>query len=153
GLVKASILLLFVLASHLPDLSAQQPISTPSHGKKLAHTYSIVAYDSVTGDLGVAVQSKFPNVGGIVPWAKAGVGAVATQSLSHTAYGARGLELMGEGATAEEALRILTRNDPSLQDRHAGMVDARGNSASFSGTTTFDWSGGPRGRARAPSAT
>ena len=62
--------------------AAQQPVVAPSHLQKLAHTYSIVAYDSVTGDLGVAVQSKFPNVGGIVPWGRAGVGAVATQSLA-----------------------------------------------------------------------
>jgi uncharacterized Ntn-hydrolase superfamily protein len=122
------------------------PIDPPAHFHKLAHTYSIVARDPQNGDLGVAVQSKFPNVGGIVPWAKAGVGAVATQSLSNTAYGERGLELMAEGATAEEALRILTRDDSALQDRQAGMVDARGNSASFSGTTTFDWSGGRVGR-------
>ena len=122
------------------------PIDPPAHFHKLAHTYSIVARDPQNGDLGVAVQSKFPNVGGIVPWAKAGIGAVATQSLSNTAYGERGLELIAGGATAEEALRILTRNDPSLQDRQAGMVDARGNSASFSGTTTFDWSGGRVGR-------
>ncbi len=122
------------------------PIDPPGHFHKLAHTYSIVALDPQNGDLGVAVQSKFPNVGGIVPWAKAGVGAVATQSLSNTAYGERGLELMAEGATAEEALRILTRGDASLQDRQAGMVDAHGNSASFSGTTTFDWSGGRVGR-------
>ena len=126
--------------------TASLPIDPPAHFHKLAHTYSIVAWDPQNGDLGVAVQSKFPNVGGIVPWAKAGVGAVATQSLSNTAYGERGLELMSEGATAEEALRILTRNDASLQDRQAGMVDARGNSASFSGTTTFDWSGGRVGR-------
>ena len=122
------------------------PIDPPAHFHKLAHTYSIVARDPQNGDLGVAVQSKFPNVGGIVPWAKAGVGAVATQSLSNTAYGERGLELMAEGATAEEALRILTRDDSALQDRQAGMVDARGNSASFSGTTTFDWAGGRVGR-------
>jgi uncharacterized Ntn-hydrolase superfamily protein len=126
--------------------TASLPIDPPAHFHKLAHTYSIVARDPQNGDLGVAVQSKFPNVGGIVPWAKAGIGAVATQSLSNTAYGERGLELMSEGATAEEALRILTRNDASLQDRQAGMVDARGNSASFSGTTTFDWSGGRVGR-------
>src|SRR5688572_32979003 len=92
--------------------SAQQ--SPPAHFKKLAHTYSIVAYDSATGDLGVAVQSKFPNVGGLVPWAKAGVGAVATQSLSNTAYGELGLELMAQGATAEEALRIIMRTDSML---------------------------------------
>ena len=125
---------------------APLPVKPPSHFHKLAHTYSIVAIDPSNGDLGVAVQSKFPNVGGIVPWAKAGVGAVATQSLSNTTFGEKGLELMAEGATAEEALRILTRADQSLQDRQVGMVDAHGNSASFSGKTTFDWSGGRVGR-------
>lgn len=130
--------------------AAQQPLQPPAHFEKLAHTYSIVAWDSVNGDLGVAVQSKFPNVGGIVPWARSGVGAVATQSLSNTAFGERGLDLIAQGATAEEALRIVMRTDSMLQDRQVGMVDARGNAASFSGTTTFDWSGGrvgdPSGR-------
>jgi len=138
---------LAVLAPLLPLLftlpaAAQQPLLPPSHFQKLAHTYSIVALDSATGDLGVAVQSKFPNVGGIVPWARAGVGAVATQSLSNTAYGERGLDLIAQGATAEEALRIVMRTDTMLQDRQVGLVDARGSTASFSGTTTFDWSGG-----------
>ncbi|HEX5817608.1 MAG TPA: DUF1028 domain-containing protein [Gemmatimonadales bacterium] len=123
-------------------LAAQQPIAPPAHFQKLAHTYSIVAYDSVTGDLGVAVQSKFPNVGGIVPWGRAGVGAVATQSLGNTAYGERGLDLVAQGATAEEALREVMKTDTMLQDRQVGIVDARGNAASFSGTRTFDWSGG-----------
>ncbi len=122
--------------------AAQQPIQAPSHLQKLAHTYSIVAIDSATGDLGVAVQSKFPNVGGIVPWAKAGVGAVATQSLGNTAYGELGLDLIARGASAEEALRIVMRSDTMLADRQVGMVDAHGNAASFSGTSTFDWSGG-----------
>lgn len=126
-------------------LLAQQPISAPHHLQKLAHTYSIVAYDSVSGDLGVAVQSKFPNVGGIVPWAQAGIGAVATQSLGNTAYGERGLELIAQGATAEEALRIIMRTDTMLQDRQVGIVDARGNAASFTGRTTFDWAGGQTG--------
>ena len=123
-------------------LSAQQPIESPPHFQRLAHTYSIVAWDSATGDLGVVVQSKFPNVGGLVPWARAGVGAVATQSLSNTAYGERGLELLAQGATAEEALRAVMRTDTMLQDRQVGIVDARGNAASFSGANTFDWSGG-----------
>ena len=123
-------------------LASQQPIVAPSHLQKLAHTYSIVAWDSATGDLGVAVQSKFPNVGGIVPWARAGIGAVATQSLGNTAYGERGLDLLAQGATAEEALRIVMRTDTMLQDRQVGIVDAHGNAASFSGTRTFDWSGG-----------
>lgn len=128
-----------LLAAGSSRLMAQSP---PSHFHKLAHTYSIVAYDSATGDLGVAVQSKFPNVGGIVPWARSGVGAVATQSLSNTAYGERGLDLIAQGATAEEALRILMRTDTMLQDRQVGIVDARGNAASFTGRTTFDWAGG-----------
>jgi uncharacterized Ntn-hydrolase superfamily protein len=123
-------------------LTAQQPIAPPAHFLKLAHTYSIVAWDSVTGDLGVAVQSKFPNVGGLVPWAKSGVGAVATQSLSNTDYGARGLELLERGASAEEALRIVMRTDTMLPDRQVGIVDARGGSASFTGERTFDWAGG-----------
>ena len=121
--------------------AAPQPLSPPAHFHKLAHTYSIVARDPANGDLGVAVQSKFPNVGGIVPWARAGVGAVATQSLGNTAYGERGLDLMAQGATAEEALRIVMRTDTSLQDRQVGVVDARGNAASFTGTATFDWAG------------
>ena len=137
---------------HLSRLSAQSPTTAPSHGLKLAHTYSIVAYDPITGDLGVAVQSKFPNVGGIVPWGRAGVGAVATQSLSNTDYGERGLDLMAQGATAEEALRIVMRSDTMLQDRQVGMVDVHGNSASFTGDRTFDWAGGRVGSdARAPS--
>jgi uncharacterized Ntn-hydrolase superfamily protein len=127
---------------------AQTPTNIPSHLQKLAHTYSIVAYDSATGDLGVAVQSKFPNVGGIVPWGRAGVGAVATQSLGNTAYGERGLDLVAQGATAEEALRIVMRTDTMLQDRQVGLVDARGNAASFTGKSTFDWAGG---RVGAPS--
>jgi uncharacterized Ntn-hydrolase superfamily protein len=142
------IVVLLSLAAPIVSLSAQQqPVTAPAHLAKLAHTYSIVAWDSATGDLGVAVQSKFPNVGGIVPWARADVGAVATQSLGNTAYGERGLDLIAEGATAEEALRIVMRTDTMLQDRQVGLVDARGNAASFTGDRTFDWAGGRVGAA------
>ena len=134
---------LAIAAIHPSLLGAVQvPTDAPPHFQKIAHTYSVVGWDSATGDLGVVVQSKFPNVGGIVPWARAGVGAVATQSLSNTAYGERGLELLAEGASAEEALRAVMRTDTMLQDRQVGIVDARGNAASFSGENTFDWSGG-----------
>jgi hypothetical protein len=133
------LLSLSLLTSHLLPLASQTP---PSHRQKLVHTYSIVAFDSATGDLGVAVQSKFPSVGGIVPWAKAGVGAVATQSLANTDYGERGLELLAQGATAAEALRTIMRSDTLLRDPQVGMVDARGNSASLTGATAFDWAGG-----------
>ncbi|MGH7607905.1 MAG: DUF1028 domain-containing protein, partial [Gemmatimonadales bacterium] len=122
-----------------------QPSSAPPDFLKRAHTYSIVAYDSATGDLGIAVQSKFPNVGGIVPWARAGVGAVATQSLSNTDYGEKGLELMAGGMTAPEVLRAVRRTDPRPAQRQVGMVDARGNAASWTGDSTFDWAGGRTG--------
>ena len=143
-----TILLVFPLTAHRSPLTCQSPTTTPSHFQKLAHTYSIVAYDSATGDLGVVVQSKFPNVGGIVPWGRAGVGAVATQSLGNTAYGERGLDLIARGASAEEALRVVMQTDTMLQDRQVGLVDARGNAASFTGKSTFDWAGG---RVGAPS--
>jgi uncharacterized Ntn-hydrolase superfamily protein len=123
-------------------LLAQQPLTAPADLTKRAHTYSIVAYDSVTGDLGIVVQSKFPNVGGIVPWAKAGVGAVATQSLGNTAYGDDGLRLMAMGATAPEAMRIVMRSDQRPSQRQVGMVDAHGNAASWTGDSCFDWAGG-----------
>ena len=123
----------------------QPPQPPPSDFTKRAHTYSIVAYDSVTGDLGIAVQSKFPNVGGLVPWAKAGVGAVATQALSNTDYGEKGLELLAEGATAPEAMRIIMRSDQRPSQRQVGMVDAHGNAASWTGDSTFDWAGGRTG--------
>lgn len=139
---------ILLVAASAPGVLAQQPISPPSHFEKLAHTYSIVAYDSVTGDLGVAVQSKFPNVGGIVPWARAGVGAVATQSLANTAYGERGLELLAAGKTAEQALRQVMRTDAQPGDRQVGIVDARGNAASFTGAAAFDWAGGRVGAPR-----
>ncbi len=127
---------------------AQQPaIPAPSDLLKRAHTYSIVAFDSATGDLGIAVQSKFPNVGGIVPWAVSGIGAVATQSLGNTDYGEKGLELMAQGASAEEAMRIVMRLDPRPSQRQVGMVDARGNAASWTGDSTFDWAGGTVGGA------
>jgi uncharacterized Ntn-hydrolase superfamily protein len=136
--------LLLVLLQNLQ----QAPQPPPSDFLKRAHTYSIVAYDSATGDLGVAVQSKFPNVGGLVPWARAGVGAVATQSLSNTDYGEKGLELIARGATAPEAMRIIMRSDQRPSQRQVGMVDAHGNTASWTGDSTFDWAGGRTGGGR-----
>jgi uncharacterized Ntn-hydrolase superfamily protein len=91
------------------------------------------------------VQSKFPNVGGIVPWARSGVGAVATQSLGNTDYGEKGLDLMARGATAPEVMAIVMRGDPRPAQRQVGMVDARGNAASWTGDSCFDWAGGSVG--------
>lgn len=104
-------------------------------------TYSIVAFDPSTGDLGIAVQSKFFGVGSVVPWAKAGVGAVATQSYANTTYGPNGLKLMAEGKTPDQALKILTDGDLGREQRQVGMVDAKGRAASFTGTRCNAWAG------------
>lgn len=126
-------------------------VTTPGEAP-LVGTFSIVAYDSVTGDLGVAVQSKFPNVRAVVPWAKAGVGAVATQSFAELDYGIKGLALMENGATAEEALRIVLEGDANRQQRQVGIVDARGGAATWTGTETFAWAGARIGQANGPAA-
>lgn len=97
------------------------------------HTYSIVARDSVTGEMGVAVQSHWFSVGSVVTWARAGVGAVATQSLVEVSYGPLGLELMGAGKTARRALDALLLADPDREVRQVAMVDASGGVAVFTG--------------------
>ncbi len=104
-------------------------------------TFSIVGFDPRTGDLGVAVQSKFFAVGSVVPWAKAGVGAIATQSYANVTYGPEGLERLTKGQTARETLKALTSIDKDRRLRQLGIVDARGNSASFTGGGCHDWAG------------
>ncbi|MBI4605182.1 MAG: DUF1028 domain-containing protein [Planctomycetes bacterium] len=108
-------------------------------------TFSLVAFDPPTGDLGVAVQSKFFGVGPVVPWVEAGVGAIATQSYANTTYGPRGLALLGEGLAPEEVLKRLTAEDPERESRQAGIVDARGRAASYTGTKCIPWAGGRTG--------
>jgi len=92
-------------------------------------TYSIVARDPVTGDLGVAVQSHWFQVGPSVPWAEAGAGAVATQSFTRVDYGPKGLQLMKEGKSAREALDALLAQDPQKDVRQVAMVDSQGRVA------------------------
>ena len=108
-------------------------------------TYSIVALDPATGDLGVAVQSKFLAVGAVVPWARAEVGAVATQSFANVTYGPDGLAALAEGATASEALGRLVAADALGHQRQAGMVDRHGGAATFTGRDCFAWAGGRTG--------
>ncbi|MEX2184402.1 MAG: DUF1028 domain-containing protein [Chloroflexota bacterium] len=97
-------------------------------------TYSIVARDPATGELGVAVQTRWPFVGETVPWAEPGVGAVATQSFAEKRYGPLGLERMRSGASAPEALAALLAEDDDREVRQVGMVDGHGRSASFTGS-------------------
>jgi len=108
-------------------------------------TFSIVACDLEEDAWGVAVASKFPAVGAVVPWAQARVGAVATQSFANTSFGPRGLALMGTGLSAHETLDRLLEDDPDKELRQVGLVDAKGGAATFSGTGCFAWAGGVSG--------
>jgi uncharacterized Ntn-hydrolase superfamily protein len=113
--------------------------------QKRVNTFSIVGYDPETGELGIAVQSKFLAVGSVVPWAKANVGAIATQALANLDYGEKGLDLLKEGLSPEEVIEQLRSEDENDTARQVGIVDANGNSASFTGDECYDWAGGITG--------
>lgn len=113
----------------------------PTPHETLCHTYSIVGRDTVTGQLGVAVQSHYFCVGGLVPWAEAGVGVVATQAMVDPSYGPRGLELMRAGSTAPEALEQLAANDSGRDVRQVAMVDKDGLAAAHTGSFTIPEAG------------
>lgn len=104
-------------------------------------TFSIVAYDPNKQEWGVAVQSKFLACAAVVSWARAGAGAVATQSFANVAYGIEGLDLMESGKTATETIGILTAADEQRGQRQVGMVDKHGQAASFTGDGCYDWAG------------
>ncbi len=109
-------------------------------------TFSIVAWDEATGDLGVAVQSRFFGVGSVVPWARAGVGAIATQSYANTQYGPEGLALLGEGLSSDEVLNKLTAADEGRARRQAAIVDASGAPAAYTGSECLEYAGHHTGR-------
>jgi uncharacterized Ntn-hydrolase superfamily protein len=123
-------------AANVPPAFAEPP--RPS-------TFSIVAADPATGEVGVAVASRFFAVGSVVPYARAGVGAVATQASANTAYGPGALELLARGASPSEALAILTRADSGQGQRQAGVVAADGSAATFTGPGCNAWAGGRSG--------
>jgi len=114
-------------------------------GEPVVATFSIVAYDPDTQELGVAVQSKFIAVGSVVPWAKAGVGAIATQSYANTTYGPKALALLAEGAEPEAVMKKITEDDRRVAIRQVGIVDAKGRSATFTGEKCSAWAGGLKG--------
>jgi uncharacterized Ntn-hydrolase superfamily protein len=120
-----------LIAIAVPALAVDRPV----------HTYSIVARDQATGQLGVAVQSHWFSVGSIVTWAEAGVGAVATQSFVDPAYGPRGLGLMKNGLSAEQALAALVEVDEGRAVRQVAFVDAAGNVAAHTGATCIESAG------------
>lgn len=123
-----------------PRASAQEAVLRSDFARPVA-TYSIVARDVATGEMGVAVQSHWFSVGPIVPWAEAGVGAVATQSLVDPAYGPKGLALMGEGVSAPEALARLVEADEGRAVRQVAMVDAAGRVATHTGERCIAFAG------------
>ncbi len=109
-------------------------------------TFSIVACDLKEKTWGVAVASKFPAVGSVVPWAQADAGAVATQSFSNASFGPRGLQMMDGGISAENTLAKLLMDDPDRELRQVGLVDAKGRAATFTGSGCFPWAGGVIGK-------
>ena len=104
-------------------------------------TFSIVAYDAASQSWGVAVHSKFPAVGAVVPWSRAGVGAIATQANSNVRWGPEGLKLLSEGVGADDVVRRLVEADPDRDGRQLGVVDAKGGAAAFTGTKCMEWAG------------
>jgi len=129
----------------MPALVLSVLLSAGAAAVRPVHTYSIVARDPATGEMGVAVQSHWFSVGAVVPWAEAGVGAVATQSFVDPSYGPLGLALMKTGRTAPEALAALLAGDAGRDVRQVGMVDARGNVATHTGKMDIPAAGGQAG--------
>jgi uncharacterized Ntn-hydrolase superfamily protein len=120
--------------------------SALAESKRPVHTYSIVARDAATGEIGVAVQSHWFSVGSLVTWAEPGVGAVATQSFVDPAYGPLGLELMRTGKTAPETLASLLAGDSKREVRQVAMIDAQGNVAAHTGTKCIAAAGHTTGK-------
>src|SRR5579864_8307657 len=111
-------------------------------------TFSIVAVDPQNGDLGVAVASRYFSVGSVVPWAMAGVGAVATQADVNVGYGQQALDLLRQGLTAPEVLKKLQAEDtfPGKDGRQVAIVDAKGNVAAYTGPHAPNWAGDRQGK-------
>ena len=109
-------------------------------------TFSIAALDPENGDVGVAVQSRYFAVGAVVPWARAGIGAVATQAAGRAAYGPEILDLLARGLEPAEALERAFADDERRETRQLGVVDARGRAAAFTGKECNEWAGHATGR-------
>src|SRR5271170_7428479 len=113
-------------------------------------TFSIVAYDAANSDWGVAIASRYFSVGSVVPWAEAGVGAVATQANVNVGYGPRAIELLKQGLTAKQVLDKLLAEDTfeGKDGRQVAIIDSKGNIATFTGPNAPDWAGDRQGKIR-----
>ena len=108
-------------------------------------TFSIVAADVLTGEIGVAVQSKFLSVGAVVPWVRCGAGAIATQAFANTSYGPKALDMLARGAHPSAVAEALVVDDPGRDERQFGIVDMQGRSVTFTGNNCIAWAGGIAG--------
>jgi uncharacterized Ntn-hydrolase superfamily protein len=122
------------------------PATVPPPAEMEVNTFSIVAYDPDKQEWGCAVASKVIGVGAVVPWAKVGVGAVATQAAANIQHGPNGLNLLAKGMSAEEVLKALMDSDKDIERRQLGVIDAKGNVASFTGTKCQSWAGHKTGK-------
>lgn len=109
-------------------------------------TFSIVAFDPKVNELGIAVESKFVSVGAVVPWAQAGVGAIATQAWANTSFGPRGLRMLKQGMTPKQVGAKLVANDSGAAQRQFGIVDGKGRAFTYTGKACYDWAGGIIGK-------
>ena len=130
---------------HLPVVAEDTSTTARVNESQVVSTFSIVAYDPESESWGIGVASKFLAVGHVVPWAKADVGAIATQSFANTTYGPNGLKLLKEGRSAEDVLEILLDLDEKKENRQVGIVDREGNAATFTGKECLPWCGGKTG--------
>jgi len=134
--------ILALLLGFTPLLKAADELPPPN-----VATFSIVGFDPETGEVGVAVQSKFIAVGAVVPWAKAGVGAVATQAWANPNFGPDGLRLLAEGKSPKEVIELLKKEESgAISHRQVGIVSVAGEAASFTGDLCRDWAGGRSGK-------
>ncbi|TFH00479.1 MAG: DUF1028 domain-containing protein [Calditrichales bacterium] len=124
---------------------ASSEITMADDKQRVVSTFSIVGYDPATGELGVAVASRFFAVGTVVPWARAGIGAVATQSFANTSFGWRGLDLLSQGATPDQVVDILLQNDEKADQRQFGIVNGEGRATTYTGKDCLPWAGGRSG--------
>lgn len=139
--MRAGVLFLLLISFFVSTPSISTAISNTSKPVRPVHTYSIVARDPATGELGVAVQSHWFSVGSIVAWAEAGVGAVATQSFIDPSYGKNGLELMRAGKSAPDTLKELLAKDEGREVRQVAMIDAQGRVDAWTGKNDIQAAG------------
>ncbi len=126
----------FLLTALFSIIDETKPSSTP------VATFSIVARDPDTGEIGVAVQSRIVAVGAVVPWAQAEVGAIATQSFANVNYGSEGLKLLEIGKKPKEVIKLLVEKDKNKHFRQVGVLSVDGQSFHYTGKSCIDWAGG-----------